>query len=84
MSTANAFHCDMTALALLQDIVHQSKFLRPEAAQYNSGIFLDVFVERLDYMSLCGFACETHSHHPKAILKALDCIDIQDIRKWDG
>ena len=68
----------------LQDIVHQSKFLRPEAAQYISGIILDVIVERLDYMSLCGFACEAHSHHPKTVLKALDCIDIQDIRKGDG
>ena len=80
----NTFHCDMTAPTLLQDIVHQNKFLRPEAAQYISWIFLDVFVKRLDYMSLCGFACETHAHHSKAILKVLDCIDIQDIRKWGG
>ena len=80
----NAFHCDMSAPTLLQDIVHQSKFLWPEAAQYISGIFLDVIVVGLDYMCLCGFACETHTHHPKAILKVLDCIDIQDIRKWGG
>ena len=41
---SNALLCDMSAFALLQDIVHQCQFLRSEAAKHIDRICLDVFV----------------------------------------